>query len=37
MQSVLATTSANEPFVTVEIDLEFARRSKSTYPRYVPE
>ena len=34
---VLATTSAQEPFVTVEVDLELARRAKSTYPRYVRE
>ena len=35
--SVLATTSQESPFATVEIDLEFARASKLTYPRYVPE
>lgn len=29
---VLATTSAEEPYATVEIDLAFARLSKSTYP-----
>ena len=34
---VLAETNAESPFVTVEIDLEFARRSKQTYPRYVAE
>ena len=34
---VLATTTADEPFVTVEVDLELARRAKSTYPRYVRE
>lgn len=32
---VLALTSAQEPFVTVEIDLLQAERSKTTYPRYV--
>lgn len=32
---VLATTSEADPFVTVEVDLEVARRAKSTYPRYV--
>ncbi|MFD9324750.1 hypothetical protein [Streptomyces sp. NPDC060065] len=32
---VLATSSAEEPFRTVEIDLDLARRAKSTYPRYV--
>jgi len=35
--NVLATTDVQTPFATVEIDLEFARHSKSTYPRYVPE
>ncbi|MEM7209024.1 MAG: carbon-nitrogen hydrolase family protein [Pseudomonadota bacterium] len=35
--NVLATTDTDNPFRTVEIDLEFARLSKSTYPRYVPE
>lgn len=34
---VLATTSEDDPFVTVEVDLEVSRRSKLTYPRYVPE
>lgn len=34
---VLATTSAQEPFVTVEVDLDVARRAKTTYPRYVRE
>ena len=34
---VLAETSVESPFATVEIDLEFARQSKQTYPRYVPE
>lgn len=34
---ILAETTEEEPFVTVEIDLDFARESKSTYPRYVPE
>jgi N-carbamoylputrescine amidase len=32
---VLAQTSENSPFASIEIDLEFARQSKSTYPRYV--
>ena len=31
---VLALTSANEPFVSVRIDLEAAKKAKSTYPRY---
>ena len=34
---VLATTSAADPFVTVEIDLAVADAAKSTYPRYVAE
>ena len=34
---VLATTSEDEPFVTIEIDPGYARRCKSTYPRYVKE
>lgn len=34
---VLATTTPDEPFVTVEIDLATARHAKSTYPRYVRE
>ncbi len=34
---VLATTDENNPFVTIDIDPEFARQSKSTYPRYVAE
>lgn len=35
--NVLARTDAADPFATVQIDLDFARVSKSTYPRYVPE
>lgn len=34
---VLATTTADEPFVTVEISLDTARLAKSSYPRYVSE
>ncbi|AGL16091.1 nitrilase-related carbon-nitrogen hydrolase [Actinoplanes sp. N902-109] len=34
---ILATTSEDEPFVTLEIDLDAARAAKSTYPRYVHE
>ena len=30
---ILAETSADTPFLTVEIDLEEATRAKSTYPR----
>ena len=35
--TILATTDSVTPFVTMDIDLEFSRISKSTYPRYVPE
>ena len=35
--NVLTTTDTDNPFRTVELDLEFAKTSKSTYPRYVPE
>jgi N-carbamoylputrescine amidase len=35
--NILAKTTRGEPFATTEIDLEFARLSKKTYPRYVPE
>lgn len=35
--AVLATTSDNEPFVTVDIDLQVAAAAKQTYPRYVIE
>ncbi|WP_086929493.1 carbon-nitrogen hydrolase family protein [Agarilytica rhodophyticola] len=35
--NILAQTDENNPFATVGIDLEFARESKNTYPRYVPE
>ncbi|MDJ0337315.1 carbon-nitrogen hydrolase family protein [Cryobacterium sp. PH31-O1] len=35
--NVLATTSEDDPFATVEIDLADARAAKSTYPRYVAE
>ena len=35
--NVLATTSEDDPFTTVEIDLADARAAKSTYPRYVAE
>jgi len=34
---VLATTDIDNPFASVNIDPQFARRSKSTYPRYVAE
>ncbi|MGO1117295.1 carbon-nitrogen hydrolase family protein [Rhodovibrionaceae bacterium A322] len=35
--NILAQTTPDDPFATVEIDLDFARHSKTTYPRYVPE
>jgi len=35
--NILATTSDDEPFVTVEIDLRDAEKAKETYPRYVKE
>ncbi len=34
---VLATTSADEPFVTLDVDLALAEQAKSTYPRYVEQ
>lgn len=34
---VLATTTPEQPFATVEVDLDVARAAKSTYPRYVRE
>ena len=34
---VLGTTSFDEPFLTVEIDLNSADKAKGTYPRYVLE
>jgi N-carbamoylputrescine amidase len=34
---VVATTSPDRPFVTVEIDLDGVDRAKAGYPRYVPE
>jgi N-carbamoylputrescine amidase len=34
---VLGLTSPQQPFLTVDIDLEVARRAKKTYPRYVTE
>lgn len=34
---VLATTSAEAPFVTIDLDLSEADRAKSTYPRYVDD
>ncbi len=34
---VLATTTDQEPFITIDIDLGEARRAKKSYPRYLPE
>ena len=34
---VVATTSRDQPWCTVEVDLAQAEAAKSTYPRYVPE
>jgi N-carbamoylputrescine amidase len=34
---VIARTSENEPFVTVEIDISESIKAKKTYPRYLPE
>lgn len=34
---VMAQTDDDNPFASVEIDIEFARQSKVTYPRYVAE
>ena len=34
---LLGTTCGQAPFLTIEIDLETARKAKSTYPRYVEE
>ena len=34
---VLGTTAPDQPFLTAEIDLNFARSAKHTYPRYVRE
>ena len=35
--NVLAETTPEVPYATVEIDLAFAQASKTTYPRYVSE
>lgn len=34
---ILGVTSAHQPFVTCEIDLEAAKAAKGTYPRYVAD
>lgn len=34
---VLGLTSPQEPFLTMEVDLERADKAKRTYPRYVPD
>jgi N-carbamoylputrescine amidase len=35
--AILGLTSAQQPFLTIDIDLEVARHAKQTYPRYVAE
>lgn len=35
--NVLATTSDDQPFATVEIDLAVSDQARKTYPRYVPD
>lgn len=35
--AILGTTSADQPFLTVDVDLDDANRAKTTYPRYVKE
>lgn len=35
--TILAHTDEATPFATVNVDLDLARASKTTYPRYVPE
>lgn len=37
MGAVLGLTSREQPFLTLEIDLNAAEAAKQTYPRYVPE
>jgi N-carbamoylputrescine amidase len=35
--TVVAETTEDRPFATVEIDLRVAAEARSTYPRYIPE
>ncbi|WP_085909434.1 carbon-nitrogen hydrolase family protein [Kiloniella majae] len=35
--NVLATATPENPFVTADVDIDFAERSKKTYPRYVAD
>lgn len=35
--TVLEATSSQDPFVTMDIDPAWAERSKTTYPRYIPD
>ena len=35
--NVIGTTSESQPFLTVDIDLQAAKKAKTTYPRYVEE
>ncbi|MCJ7580817.1 MAG: carbon-nitrogen hydrolase family protein [Candidatus Aminicenantes bacterium] len=34
---VLGVTSQAQPFLTCDIDLEYANKAKHTYPRYIPD
>jgi N-carbamoylputrescine amidase len=34
---ILGTTSADHPFLTIDVDREEAERAKTTYPRYVSD
>lgn len=35
--AILGTTSVDQPFLTVDVNLDDANRAKTTYPRYVKE
>jgi len=35
--NVMGTTSEQDPFLTLEIDIDLAEKAKSTYPRYVED
>ena len=35
--TLLGATAADDPFLTMEIDLERAEIAKRSYPRYVPD
>ncbi len=34
---LLASTNSKRPFVTIKLDLSYAKRAKKTYPRNIPE